>query len=412
MSSQPTETAPHKGAMPPTLTPAEGDQPLIAIRELKVHFYLGGGTAWDKITGGSPVRKVVKAVDGVSIDIFPGETLGLVGESGCGKSTLGRALLRLTEPTGGQVLFRGSDLARLSQGQMRKQRRHLQMIFQDPYASLNPRMTVAQIIGEPLETFDLVQSKREGDDRVRELMETVGLKPPLRQALPARVLGRAAPAHRHRARSGRQPRLHRGGRTHLGARRVHPGADHEPDGEAPARPQPDVPLHLPRPARHPPRLRPRGRDVPRQARRAGRRPRHLRRPADALHEGAHLRRPRPRPRHRGDPPAHGLAGRRALADQPAVRAAASTRAAPTPFRRARRSSRPSPRSSRTTSRPASASAPTSPTSKRWPPARPPASKIPVASSRSERRAGLGVYADDGADVPAPVGKRSPYETLV
>ncbi|HEX6622672.1 MAG TPA: ATP-binding cassette domain-containing protein, partial [Pyrinomonadaceae bacterium] len=177
MSSQPTETAPQKGAMPPTLTPAEGDQPLIAIRELKVHFSLGGGTTWDKITGGSPVRKVVKAVDGVSIDIFPGETLGLVGESGCGKSTLGRALLRLTEPTGGQVLFRGSDLARLSQGQMRKQRRHLQMIFQDPYASLNPRMTVAQIIGEPLETFDLVQSKREGEDRVRELMETVGLSP-------------------------------------------------------------------------------------------------------------------------------------------------------------------------------------------------------------------------------------------
>ncbi|HZB47437.1 MAG TPA: oligopeptide/dipeptide ABC transporter ATP-binding protein [Pyrinomonadaceae bacterium] len=177
MSSQPTETAPQKGAMPPTLTPAEGGQPLIAIRELKVHFYLGGGTTWDKITGGSPVPKVVKAVDGVSIDIFPGETLGLVGESGCGKSTLGRALLRLTEPTSGQVLFRGHDLARLSQGQMRKQRRHLQMIFQDPYASLNPRMTVAQIIGEPLETFDLVQSKREGEDRVRELMETVGLSP-------------------------------------------------------------------------------------------------------------------------------------------------------------------------------------------------------------------------------------------
>jgi oligopeptide transport system ATP-binding protein len=152
-------------------------EPLIAIRGLKVHFNLGGGTAWDKLVGGPPVRRVVKAVDGVTIDIFPGETLGLVGESGCGKSTLGRALLRLTEPTGGQVLFRGKDLARLSKGQMRGQRRHLQMIFQDPYASLNPRMTVSQIISEPLETFGLAPGGRERESRVRELMETVGLSP-------------------------------------------------------------------------------------------------------------------------------------------------------------------------------------------------------------------------------------------
>jgi oligopeptide transport system ATP-binding protein len=122
------------------------------------------------------VKRVVKAVDGVSLDIFPGETLGLVGESGCGKSTLGRALLRLTEPTGGNVLFRGNDLARLSKGQMQKQRRHLQMIFQDPYASLNPRMTVGQIIGEPVDTFGLARG-RERDARIRELMATVGLSP-------------------------------------------------------------------------------------------------------------------------------------------------------------------------------------------------------------------------------------------
>jgi oligopeptide transport system ATP-binding protein len=166
----------HGGVKPVMAGASEQREPLIAIRGLKVHFDLGGGTALDKLIGGSPVRRVVKAVDGVTIDIFPGETLGLVGESGCGKSTLGRALLRLTEPTGGQVLFRDKDLARLSKGQMRGQRRHLQMIFQDPYASLNPRMTVSQIISEPLETFGLARG-RERESRVRELMETVGLSP-------------------------------------------------------------------------------------------------------------------------------------------------------------------------------------------------------------------------------------------
>jgi oligopeptide transport system ATP-binding protein len=164
------------GGVKPLMAGASEREPLIAIRGLKVHFDLGGGTALDKLIGGSPVRRVVKAVDGVTIDIFPGETLGLVGESGCGKSTLGRALLRLTEPTSGQVLFRDKDLARLSKGQMRGQRRHLQMIFQDPYASLNPRMTVSQIISEPLETFGLSRG-RERESRVRELMETVGLSP-------------------------------------------------------------------------------------------------------------------------------------------------------------------------------------------------------------------------------------------
>ncbi|HYP52970.1 MAG TPA: oligopeptide/dipeptide ABC transporter ATP-binding protein [Pyrinomonadaceae bacterium] len=159
-----------------TLTHEPDGGPLVSIRDLKVHFDLGGGSAWDKLTGGARVRRVVKAVDGVSIDIFPGETLGLVGESGCGKSTLGRAVLRLTEPTGGQVIFRGNDLARLSKAELRRQRRHLQMIFQDPYASLNPRMTVGQIIGEPVETFRLARGA-EREARVRELMETVGLSP-------------------------------------------------------------------------------------------------------------------------------------------------------------------------------------------------------------------------------------------
>src|SRR5688500_10605274 len=119
-------------------------------------------------------RETVKAVDGVSLDIFPGETLGLVGESGCGKSTLGRAIVRLTNPTSGQVLFRDRDLAHLSKRQMREHRRHLQIIFQDPYASLNPRMTVGEIVREPLDTFRLARGKQV-HQRVQDLMETVGL---------------------------------------------------------------------------------------------------------------------------------------------------------------------------------------------------------------------------------------------
>ena len=142
-------------------------QPLISIKDLKVHFPLASGLFRRS-------RQVVKSVDGVTFDIYPGETLGLVGESGCGKTTLGRAILRLTEITSGQILFRGNDLAHLSNSAMREQRRHLQIIFQDPYASLNPRMTVSQIIGEPLDTFQLArgQAKKE---RVQELMEMVGL---------------------------------------------------------------------------------------------------------------------------------------------------------------------------------------------------------------------------------------------
>jgi len=139
---------------------------LISLQNLQVHFKIGGGLFKQ--------TKHVKAVDGVSLDIQKGETLGLVGESGCGKSTLGKAILRLTEPTGGQVFYNGKDLAHLSQGAMRDERKNLQMIFQDPYASLNPRMTVGQIIGEPIRTFNLSNGGNI-DAKVQDLMETVGL---------------------------------------------------------------------------------------------------------------------------------------------------------------------------------------------------------------------------------------------
>ena len=116
--------------------------PLVSISDLTVHFDLGR-------------HRVVKAVDGVSLDILQGETLGLVGESGCGKTTLGRAVLRLVEPTGGKVMFRETDITTLSGSALRRMRRHMQMIFQDPYAALDPRMTVGQIIAEPIDTFGL-----------------------------------------------------------------------------------------------------------------------------------------------------------------------------------------------------------------------------------------------------------------
>jgi oligopeptide transport system ATP-binding protein len=139
---------------------------LLSLSGLEVYYRLGGGLFSE--------AKVVKAVDGVSLDIKKGETLGLVGESGCGKSTLGKAILRLTEPTGGKVIYNGKDLAHLPKSAMREQRKDLQMIFQDPYASLNPRMTVGSIIGEPIRTYGLSNGKSV-DERVQELMETVGL---------------------------------------------------------------------------------------------------------------------------------------------------------------------------------------------------------------------------------------------
>ncbi len=144
----------------------QNDNNLISLRDLKVHYRSGGGLFSSS--------KIVRAVDGVSLDIRKGETLGLVGESGCGKSTLGKAVLRLTEPTGGKVLYNGKDLAHLPKRAMREQRKHLQMIFQDPYASLNPRMTVGNIIGEPIRTFGLAKG-RSVEAEVQELMETVGL---------------------------------------------------------------------------------------------------------------------------------------------------------------------------------------------------------------------------------------------
>lgn len=158
------------------------EQPLLRVRGLKVHFPIHRGVLFKREVGR------VRAVDGLDFDLMPGETLGLVGESGCGKSTTARAIIRLVDPTEGSVEFDGVDLADLPRGQLREVRRDLQMIFQDPYASLNPRMTVLNIVGEPLRNYGIARG-RELDERVCELLETVGLAPEYRHRYPHEFSG-------------------------------------------------------------------------------------------------------------------------------------------------------------------------------------------------------------------------------
>jgi oligopeptide transport system ATP-binding protein len=143
---------------------------LLSVKNLKKRFAVSGGVF-------SRTVDHVHAVDGVSFDIARGETLGLVGESGCGKSTTGRCILRLIEPSSGEVWFQGADVTRLGTDSLRQLRRDMQIIFQDPYASLNPRLTVGAIIGEALEIHGLAKSRKALEERVVELLETVGLQP-------------------------------------------------------------------------------------------------------------------------------------------------------------------------------------------------------------------------------------------
>src|SRR5690625_5066117 len=156
-------------------------QQLLEVNDLKKHFDIKGGVFGRKVGE-------VKAVDGISFSVKKGETLGIVGESGCGKSTTGKSILRLIEPTKGQVTFDGKDVLELSKEDMRKMRRDIQFIFQDPYASLNPRHTVEKIIGEPLLIHGM-KSAKERRDRIIELLEVVGLQEHHRSRYPHQFSG-------------------------------------------------------------------------------------------------------------------------------------------------------------------------------------------------------------------------------
>lgn len=155
---------------------------LLQVKNLVKYFPIMKGVIIQKQVGS------VHAVDDITFDIFRGETLGLVGESGCGKSTTGRAVLQLHRPTSGQVIFDGQDLVKMKGEELRRMRRRMQMIFQDPYASLNPRMTVGDIIGEPLLIHNLA-TQSEVEDRVKELLNLVGLNPSFTNRYPHEFSG-------------------------------------------------------------------------------------------------------------------------------------------------------------------------------------------------------------------------------
>ena len=151
---------------------ADERTPLLSVQHLCKEFPVESGVFGKRFS-----KKSVHAVNDVSFDIYEGETFGLVGESGCGKSTTGRCIMHLTRPTSGTVLFEGKDVSKMSKKELKEMRRHMQFIFQDPYASLNPRMTIGEIVSEPLIIHNVMPDAKEREKYVRELLDVVGLNP-------------------------------------------------------------------------------------------------------------------------------------------------------------------------------------------------------------------------------------------
>jgi oligopeptide transport system ATP-binding protein len=192
--------------------------PLLQVKGLRMHFPITEGLIARRLVG------EVKAIDGIDFNVRRGETLGLVGESGCGKTTTGRCILRLERPTAGEILYDGVDIAKLERKELQALRRRIQVIFQDPYSSLNPRMKVGDIIGEPLKVHGIEPDGGRRSARVRELLSVCGLNP------------RFADRYPHEMSGGQRQRG-------ISARRVDPGAGGEP-ARGPARTlRPDVSVH-------------------------------------------------------------------------------------------------------------------------------------------------------------------------
>jgi oligopeptide transport system ATP-binding protein len=180
-SAAPARATPRANAKAPA--PRDAGAPLLAVRNLKMHFPVSQGIVFQRQVG------VVKAVDDVSFTVAKGETVGLVGESGCGKTTAGRCILQLAVPTSGQIIFEGHDLAGANAQTLRAVRRKMQVIFQDPYSSLNPRMTIGHIVGEAPLVHGLTRTAQENHSRVAELLELAGLNPNLHSRYPHELSG-------------------------------------------------------------------------------------------------------------------------------------------------------------------------------------------------------------------------------
>ena len=163
--------------------PDQGAKPLLEVKDLKMHFPITSGLIFQRKVG------AIKAVDGVSFSIRPGETLGLVGESGSGKTTVGRCIIQLNQATSGEVWLDDTDLCKANSKQLRTMRRRMQMVFQDPYSSLNPRMSIGAIIGEPMMVHNLVNGKREMREQISELLHVVGLNPSMADRYPHEFSG-------------------------------------------------------------------------------------------------------------------------------------------------------------------------------------------------------------------------------
>jgi len=184
-------------AEPASATEPATSQPLVQIRGLSKYFPTkvkwpadpAAGAATKVVRALTRMSATVKAVESVDLEIRTGETLGLVGESGCGKSTLGRTVLRLLEPSAGTIAFDGVDITKLPNAQLRPMRRRMQMIFQDPYASLNPRMTVGATVAEPIDIHGLAADRKARDERVRALLAKVGLRPDMANRYPHEFSG-------------------------------------------------------------------------------------------------------------------------------------------------------------------------------------------------------------------------------